>query len=354
MLFLLLVSLAAATLISPAPAFYPRLSLVRRGDGSTFIGASFEAPTASTRRLVFLSAPSPGGPWPANFSVIASAAAEPGAVDLGNGFLLQLYNGTVLCAYRHHEGVAPSRVFRIQVASSHDLGGTWAFSATVTSGPLGVWEPFLFALPGGAIGVAYSAELPAAGGRAEQDVAFQVSADGGGTWGPVVARVHTDGSRNGMPGVAALPDGSLLLLLEGFWGGTWGAFTVNSARSFDGGLSWVQRQVVHAPPVGSNAGSPQVAWCGARGVACAVFMSSEGASGQSWPAGAHGALLCAPLDITNSSAPIDWARGGAPTTVAAETQYLFWPSFFVGPGGASVAYQGSDGAAFVSTPLSEC
>ena len=356
--FLLAAHGAFAALIAPAPAYYPRLALLRRaGGGAVFTGAALEVPTPSSRRLLFLSAPSPAGPWAASGSVIASAPVGVGApVDLGNGVLLQLPNGTLLCAYRHHDGAPPNRTFRIQLASSHDFGGTWAFAATIAAGPLGVWEPFLYlarAGDAGALRVAYSAELPAgAGGRVEQDVVFQGSADGGGSWGAITARVHTGGSRNGMPGVALLPDGSQLAVFEGFWGGAWGAFTVNSARSFDGGASWVQRQVVHAPPPRANAGSPQVALCGgAAGKACAVFMSSEGEAppGQAWPAGAHAGLLCAPLDAANVSAPIDWARGGAPTTVATETRYIFWPSLFAAEeGGAQVAYQGSDGAAYAS------
>ena len=354
LLLLFAVRGALATLIAPAPAYYPRLALLRRADGASITAAALEAPTPSTRRLLFLSAPSPAGPWVASGGAIASALAGPG-VDLGNGFLLQLPNGTLLCAYRHHDGAPPNRTFRIQLASSHDLGASWAFAATIAAGALGVWEPFLFlarAGDAGALRAAYSAELPAgAGGRVEQDVVFQGSADGGGSWGAITARVHTGGSRNGMPGVALLPDGSQLAVFEGFWGGAWGAFTVNSARSFDGGETWVQRQVVHAPPGGrANAGSPQVALCGAAGKVCAVFMSSEGeSSGEAWPAGAHAGLLCAPLDAANASAPIDWARGGAPATVATETRFIFWPSLFAAQGGgAQVAYQGSDGAAYTS------
>jgi hypothetical protein len=347
--FLLFPLLCSSVQISPAPAYYPRLAPLRLAGGASAVGAVLESPTASLRRLVFLAAPTPAGPW-SNASVVASAATGAGDVDLGNGFLFQAANGSLLCAYRHHDGAPPSRVFRIQLASSHDFGASWRFAATVAEGALGVWEPFLFAAGGGLL-AAYSAELPAAGGRAEQDIVLQRSADGGGSWGPVSSRVHTDGSRNGMPGVAALPDGSLLLVFEGFWSGVWGAFTVNSARSFDGGATWAQRRVVHAPPVpwAANAGSPQVAWCRARGAACAVFMSSEGggAAGGSWPAGAHAGLLCAPLDAANASAPIDWARGGAPATVASDTRFIFWPSFLAVQGGLSVAYQGDDGAAYV-------
>ena len=366
LLLLHLSVLGASTRVAPAPAYYPRLALLRGPGGTSLVAAAVETPTPAARRLLFLTAPSPQGPWPSGGggSVIASAAVGPGPVDLGNGFLSQLPNGTLLCAYRHHDGLAPNRTFRIQLSSSQDFGATWALAATIAEGALGVWEPFLFfSGEGPVLRVAYSAELPAVGGRAEQDIVFQESSSGGSDWGPVFSRVHTAGSRNGMPGVASLQDGSLLLVHEGF-GGVWGAYRVSSARSFDGGVSWVQREVVHAPASGPgaggwDAGSPQVAVCpaasgtahrGSRGAACAVFMSNEGggAPSQPWPAGAHAALLCAPLDATNASAPLDWGGGGAPATVATETPSIYWPSFYVGRGGSSVAYQGEDGAAYVS------
>jgi hypothetical protein len=342
---------ASPALISSAPAYYPRLARVSPPSGAAFTAAVVEKPTAAARRLVFLAAAADGS-WNSSApgAVIASApAAADGSVDLGNGFLLQLPNGTILCAYRHHDGAGAARTFRLQLAASHDLGASWALAATITSGPVGVWEPFLFrAAADGpqAVRVFYSAELTNGG---EQDIVAQASADGGASWAAPFGRLHTPFSRNGMPGVAELPDASLLLVCEGFWGAAgWGHFTVNSARSFDGGRSWQQRSVVHAPPAGANAGSPQVALCGgAAPAACAVFMSSEGGGGGGapWPGGAHAAALCAPLD--GGAAAVPWARAGAPRAVAAATATIFWPSLLADAAGAlRAAYQGDDAASY--------
>jgi hypothetical protein len=342
--------------------------------------------------------------------VDADLAAAP---DLANPQLLVLGSAsvdapppTLLCAYRHHTGAAGGpRTFRIAVSASTDGGLTWAPRSLVTQGSLGAWEPFLFTLPPSDDGstpvfnrtgssytvyVAYAAELPATGSppRQEQDIVVRASTDGGFTWGPdELSRIHTPGSRNGMPGIAALSDGSLVAVFEGFWGpGGWGAYTVNSARSFDNGKTWPQRAVVHAPVNSSyNSGSPQVAACtgsggtgsksrtstgtsstsststSTRAVACAVYMSDEPAASDvtlpAWPSGAHVAAQCAILDAANSSAPLVW--DAAPVrTVATATPTAFWPGLVV-DGTApdeplQVTYQDAHSGADVTTGPSLC
>ena len=343
MLALLLLALwplpALPSLIRPAPAFYPRLApLVAAPGGGA--GVVLEAPLPAQRRLLFL----PRAPGASAWGAPSVIAAAPAADDLANGHLLALPNGTLLCAFRHHFAGPKGTVYTLQLAASHDAGASWGAPALITSGATGVWEPYLLLTPS-ALRVAYSAELTNGG---EQDVVLRSSSDGGGAWGPVDSVLHTPGSRNGMPGLAVLRDGSLLLVCEGFWGARgWGAFTVNSARSLDGGRTWVQRQVARAPPAPANAGSPQLALCRNSTVACAVFMSSEGGGGGggAWPDGAHAALLCAPLGA--GSAPVDWGAGGDPVAVPAATATIYWPSFLASNGSAHVAYQGSDGAAYL-------
>jgi hypothetical protein len=320
------------------------------------VGVVLEAPLPAQRRLLFLPRAPGAGAWGPP-SVIATA---PAADDLANGHLLALPNGTLLCAFRHHFALPTGgTVYTLQLAASHDAGASWGAPTLITSGATGVWEPFLLLTPS-ALRVAYSAELTNGG---EQDVVLRSSSDGGGAWGPVDSVLHTPGSRNGMPGLAVLRDGSLLLVCEGFWGARgWGAFTVNSARSLDGGRSWVQRQVAHAPPAPANAGSPQLALCRNSTLACAVFMSSEAAaaaaaaaaggasSGSAWPDGAHAALLCAA--VGEGAAPINWTAARPPVRVPTATATVYWPSFLAesggGGGSARVAYQGSDGAAYLS------
>lgn len=327
--------------LSPAPAFYPRL--LAGSSGSPAL-AVVEAPNATSRRLVLLARAnaSADAPWAPTGAVVASAPVANDA-DLANGYLLRHSSGAILCAFRHHDGVGSARVFRIQVVASGDGGATWGAALTVTAGPVGVWEPLLNEGARGAIHVYYSAELTNGG---EQDIVRQSSSDGGRTWGAVDARIHTPSSRNGMPGIVGLRDGSLFAAFEGFWGPFgWGHFTVNGARSFDGGQTWVQRAVVHAPVVADeNAGSPQVAAC-ADGRIAAIFMSSEH-NGLGWPDGAHLAVAFAAPDARNASAPLVFS---APVIVPTPGDAL-WPSF-VEDGGERAVWQGAAGDAWLGSAV---
>jgi len=198
----------------------------------------------------------------------------------------------------------------------------------------------------------------------EQDIVFRFSADGGVTWPGEASRIHTPGSRNGMPGVAVLPGGALLAIFEGFWGPAgWGRFTVNAAVSADGGASWpgALRQLVHAPPAagGRNAGSPQLALCPAAAAAaaaqqqpqrlCAVFMDDEPAAGAGpWPAGASVLASCADA---RGSAVGNWS---APRALPTATATGFWPSVLALDGALHAVYQTPAGAAQLVDAALDC
>jgi polygalacturonase len=340
-------SLTAPIQIAPAPAFYPRLL-----EGSPAL-AVIENPNATFRRLVLVKRSNAASDqWSVTDSVVASASADNGT-DLSNGELLRLKNGNILCAFRHHDGEGNNRVFRIQVVSSVDDGSTWSLPVTIFEGPVGVWEPFLSqdedneAL----LRVFYSAEITNGG---EQDIVRQTSSDGGLTWSSIDSRIHTSLSRNGMPGVITLADGSLFAVFEGFWGPyLWGHFTVNYARSFDGGLTWPQRAIIHAPSnTTSNAGSPQVALCSDSRIAV-IYMSSEGGggggSGGVWPSGAHLAVSFSSLNPNNASSPLIFS---SPSFVTTHDDAL-WPSFFADDahGGLRAAWQTAEGASALGDVL---
>lgn len=330
--------------ISMAPAGYPRGLVLANG---TRIATCEKADASSgAPRIVLLAALGPATePWNVTATVVEdSSGVNP---DLANGFPLELPGGRLLVAYRHHTGPASARVYRIAVSESSDGGYSWTALAIIWAGPVGVWEPFLFIPPGAAaVRVAYSAEITNGG---EQDIVQQESSDGGATWGPRKLIIHTPGSRNGMPGIALLPDSSLLAVFEGFWTGVWGAFTVNTVRSFDGGETWMQGEIVYAPPRGSgyNAGSPQVAVCPGSGAVRVVFMTSvpavqSGSRGlaaapQAWPNGATLALSSAALSRANASAPLNFS--GSPEYVPLVTPSAYWPSFLYASSGLAVVYQ---------------
>ena len=340
---LLLAANAASsfTSIAPPPAFYPRLL---GSAGAAPALAVVEAPTADTRRLVLVARTDARADTGVPTGAVVAAAPAANSTDLANGFLLRLTDGRLLCAYRHHDGDGAARVFRIALVASADSGATWGAETVVAAGPTGVWEPFLLER-GGSVHIFYAAELTNGG---EQDIVRRSSDDGGATWSAVDARVHTAGSRNGMPGVAALADGSLFAVFEGFWGPAgWGHFTVNGARSFDGGATWPQRGIVHAPADPSaNAGSPQVAVCADAQTVVVVFMSSEAAHrGAAWPDSAHVSLVSATLNASNASAPL--AFSSQPATVPTGGDAL-WPSLFVDAaraGATRAAWQTAAGAA---------
>lgn len=349
---------SGSTQLAASPAFYPRVALLPNGTAV----ASVATPLANGGKAISLCVRQTveGGneTWVSGGVIVQdlNATADP---DLDNGFLFATAT-TLLCAYRHHTGVGSARVYRIQVSQCVLATGctTWSLLSTVSAGPTGVWEPFLFAARG-QLHVVYSAELTNGG---EQDVVQQDSTDGGATWSAVSARVHTAGSRNGMPGVAALPDGSLVMVMEGFWSGLWGHFTVNSVRSYDQATTWTDPVIVHAPSIssGANAGSPQVgvvpALAGSPGLAavCAVYMSSEPTppAGIAWPAGAHIASQCLPLNASQPAATLDWASATV-RIVNTSSATAFWPSVFLDTTAhpaalLRVAYQTDSGAAMLT------
>lgn len=363
-LVFLISSLALAddspVLLAPAPAGYPRAASTVDASGAPVALAVVESPLGGLRRLVLLRRAAEANAttnetWLATGAVIVSAPARPD-VDLANGFLLQLApSGVLLCAYRHHDGVGAQRVFRIAVSRSVDYGVSWSPLAVVSAGPVGVWEPFLQQLAAegdGVVHVYYSKELTNGG---EQDVVRQTSADAGVSWSSVDVRLHTPNSRNGMPGVAELADGSLLCVYEGFGVAGWNHFEVHAQRSFDLGSTWTQPIVVHAPASSAyNAGSPQVAVCPQTGKVVVVFMSDEPLPpAGAWPDGAHLGIASARLDAANVSAPLAFpaVAGVVPTPAT-----VFWPSLLLDALGASgsielslrAAFQGGDGAAYLT------
>jgi len=215
--------------------------------------------------------------------------------DLANPNLYQLPNGRLLCAFRHHTN-QPNKptIYRIEVCYT-DKMDHWSFLGTVdaytTSAKTGIWEPFLFQVPNSNnLYCAYAKELSSG----EQNIVARISTDGGTNWGSEFIISHTANSRDGMPTVTTLNDGSLLAVFEGWWAGTRGKFTVNSRRSFDQGRTWTQPQVIHQSPGSHNSGAP---WATKilNGSLVVAFMTDEDwTGGLNWPAYASIKVLTGP------------------------------------------------------------
>lgn len=124
-------------------------------------------------------------------------------------------------------------------------------------------------------------------GRREQNIVWQLTQDNGTSWTAPLVVAHNAGSRNGMPGLARLQNGSLIVVgtqlyrelmtlerphhtsertppphlhqvFEGFYE-QWGDFSVSYALSHDLGRTWINRQKIYDPPGAAMAGAPQVA-----------------------------------------------------------------------------------------------
>ena len=329
------------------------------------------------------------------FALVGTVAVDgrPGA-DLSNCQLLALNASRVLASYRHHLGCAPARgggtlcaSYSLQLAASDDAGHTWqAQHSTIVNGSVGMWEPFLFRQQQqqpqpqpqqqqqqqppqqqqweGELRVAYSQEVTNHG---NQSIVWQRSPDLGKSWLPLDARggeggVISDGSeegtRDGMPGVAVLADGSVLAVFErGQRLGGRFLFRVMARRSFDGGSTWGgARGVYNASRAGYNAGAPQVVVhrtsSGGGGASKAVvtvsFMTDEDATGAaSWVGDASVKVLTA----RNGGA------GGAPLDfVAADRELVragpgaLWPGLVATENDGWVTF-GAGGKAFVLGPL---
>lgn len=295
---------------------YPRAT--RLADG-TLLGV-YEHYVAASDQLVLSAIASDDDAL--QWAPLADLAAEPATPGrtLGNPHPIQLADGTVLVAFRHHDPAPVGINYRLLVSASPDLGQTWTFRGeieTFVSSSVGIWEPFLFLTPAGTLQVYYAKERD---GGAAQDIVLRSSTDAGATWGLERVVAGAPGSRDGMPGVTVLQDGSLLAVFESFRDpGTNNRFVVRSAGSADDGVSWQDRAIVFAPidPL-RNAGAPQVVTL-ADGRVAASFMTDDGAPASDWPNAAATVL------VLSQNAPSfgDLVWSAAPVVVAPASSY--WP-----------------------------
>ena len=304
------------------------------------------------------------------FAPVGTVAVDrrPGT-DLSNCQMLALSAGRVLAAYRHHLGCGPApsggslcTSYSLQVAASDDAGRTWQPQySTIVNGSVGMWEPFLYR-QGGELRVAYSQELSNHG---NQSLVWQRSPDLGKSWlpverGGVISDGGEQGTRDGMPGLTALTDGSLLAVFErGQRLGRHFLFRVLARRSFDGGNTWgAARHVYNASRAGYNAGAPQVIihrssrGNGTSAVTVSFMTDEDSTKPASWVDDAAVKVLTARNDGA-AGAPLDFVA--ADRLLVRAGPGALWPGLLAtesnGGEGNGWATFGVGGKAFVLGPL---
>jgi hypothetical protein len=205
-------------------------------------------------------------------------------VDIGDGHLLRLRNGTLMYSARHNHVDDGHCTYRIQVFWSVDNGRRWNFHSNVMKGEIcrqGLWSSFLLELRSGQLQCYFDDEIsPAEAGLAGHQWASVRTWDGE-SWRrhTTVSRAHnlTDLSRDGMCTVLER-DSFLFAVCESVDTSPPHAGVVRSVTSLDHGLTWSwknrERKVVYQPANHSfNALSPWLAPLG-DDIVCA-FASDE-------------------------------------------------------------------------------
>lgn len=183
-----------------------------------------------------------------------------GKSELGNPHLIVGPDDTFYLAFRDHDlsGNAGPR-YRLRLIRSQDRGRTWEFLDESRNGLIdvastGLWEPFLYFDAQDRLRVVYAKErdfksCPKQRGE-KQDIVTRVSLDQGKTW-VQESVVASDGvSRDGVPSVARLQDGSYMMVFESWQSAACGHanpdLLIRSMTSRDG-VDWSNRAVVFDP-----------------------------------------------------------------------------------------------------------
>lgn len=242
-------------------------SLAPRGvalpDGGLLLGVKR---TIGRRNVIQAIAGKPGGAW-----VIRGVVEEnmsPKKADLGNPSPFFDKDGRVLMAFRDHLSAAAGVTYQLRVEYSDDKGVTWnrwnsGDDGLIDRSAFGLWEPFLYRDAYGDLRVVYAKERapqPCNGRPVEkQDVVMKVSRDGGRSWGDEQIVASAGLSREGVPTVAQLRDGSYVLVFESWRNETCQTLNprlvIRYMQSRDG-AQWGNRKLLYSPaPLHESPGS---------------------------------------------------------------------------------------------------
>jgi hypothetical protein len=247
----------------------------RLPDGSLLVGVKR---TLSNRNVIqALARDQLNGNWDVRGTVEENIGV--GLSDLGNPMPFVDRNGRLLMAFRDHilsaeEGKGE---YQLRIEYSDDKGHTWTRwdaggGGVIDRSSYGIWEPFLYYDAQGELRVVYAKERDRQYCRnrlvEKQDIVTKVSRDGGKSWTDEDVVASAGLSRDGVPSVARLRDGSYVLVFESWRNERCDELNprlvIRSMRSRDG-VKWDKRSVVYMPlpapdtSSGSNE-SPVASW----------------------------------------------------------------------------------------------
>lgn len=134
------------------------------------------------------------------------------------------------------------------------------------------------------------------------------------------------GSRDGMPAVARLRDGSLVPVFASFRAPRVPRFVVRSVQSNDGSRTSGRRQNVYVPAnAARNAGAPFVVTL-PDGRLAVSFMTDGDAATVAWPA--HATMKVLISDGVPTHGSLRWRA----TPLVIDGPEAYWPALFVTPG----------------------
>ncbi len=180
------------------------------------------------------------------------STASFGNGDAANGHLIQLKNGHLLLAYRLINDSFKS----IKVSISKDKAKTWKHLSTIITNSEGVWEPFMLQNPDDEILIFYANEKYRNSSPVyPQVIEMRRSYDNAQSWSPPVLVTAFEHSREGMPAVARLNDGTIMTVFEANCPPH--PLVLMSVISKDNGNTWTPRKILYKPDKpGKRAAAP--------------------------------------------------------------------------------------------------
>jgi hypothetical protein len=208
--------------------------------------------------------------WNRLSTVLSTTTPKDHFLSVANTLVTKLKNGDLMAVFRQHKLSTPTLntdvndvvnglsvdEYVLKSVISKDQGQTWQNFAVIDSriktGDFGTWEPFVIepSKRPNVIQVYYALErhrnskCPSVDDTLTpaQDVMMRESVDGGKSWGAPRVALSRGVSREGVPAVVELSDGSLLAVSETWRESACGQanadLTIGQAQSKDGGLTW--------------------------------------------------------------------------------------------------------------------